>query len=322
MKGAGLNQHRSTRNRYWTMYMALGLVVLLFVVLRFFPIIKLFYMSLFNWNMASGVNKFLGFRNFVRMFSNSTFISALWRTIYIGFEILLITVPLALLLSNAIHRKIWAKGFAQTGLFIPYIMPMVPTVIIWKWLFNTEYGLVNYMLSFLGVSKLGWLSNGTLAEWAIVIITVWKNLGYCVLILTVGLAGISRTYYEAAEIDGASSRNTFFHITLPLLKPVLIYVSIIMLIRGFNVYTQAYILCSDASGSPGYVVRTLVYDMVENGFKFNKMGYAAAEAVVLFLIIFLLSMIQFVFGDEERMDRWRMKRHLRREQPIRKGCGC
>lgn len=321
MKSGVLSRRRSTQSRYWTMYAALGLVVLLFAVLRFFPIIKLFYMSQFNWNMASGVHKFLGFRNFVRMFSSATFLSALWRTIYIGFEILLITVPLGLLIANAIHRKIWAKGFVQTGLFIPYIMPMVPTVIIWKWLFNTEYGLVNYMLSFFGVSKMAWLTNGNLAEWAIVIITVWKNLGYCVLILTVGLAGISRTYYEAAEIDGSSASKTFLHITLPLLKPVLIYVSIIMLIRGFNVYTQAYILCSDASGSPGYVVRTVVYDMVENGFKFNKMGYAAAEAVVLFLFIFLFSVVQFVFGDDERIDKWRMKRNLRRERAVRKEAG-
>lgn len=296
------------------MYMALGAVVLLFAVLRFFPILKLFYISLFNWNMATGMTKFIGLQNFFRMFGNSAFLATLWRTVYMGFEILLITVPLGLLIANAINRKIIAKPAIQTGLFIPYIMPMVPSVIIWKWMFNTEYGLVNYLLSFAGIGKMSWLANGSLAEWAIVIITVWKNLGYCVLILTVGLAGISRTYYEAAEMDGASGWHTFWRITVPLLKPVLIYVSIIMLIRGFNVYTQAYILCSDASGSPGYVVRTLVYDMVENGFKFYQMGYAAAEAVVLFLIIFLFSVLQFIFGDEERMDRWRLARQARRER--------
>lgn len=313
MKSAGYTRkHTRVKNRNWTMYTALGAVVLLFAVLRFFPIIKLFYMSLFNWNMATGVTRFISFQNFARMFGSSAFLATLWRTVYMGFEILLITVPLGLLIANAIHTKVMAKPVIQTGLFIPYIMPMVPTVIIWKWLFNTEYGLVNYLLSFAGIGKMPWLANGNLAEWAIVIITVWKNLGYCVLILTVGLAGISRTYYEAAEIDGASGWHTFWRITLPLLKPVLIYVSIIMLIRGFNVYTQAYILCSDASGSPGYVVRTLVYDMVENGFKFYKMGYAAAEAVVLFLIIFLFSVVQFIFGDEDRMDRRRLARQARR----------
>lgn len=123
MKSGVLSRRRSTQSRYWTMYAALGLVVLLFAVLRFFPIIKLFYMSLFNWNMASGVHKFLGFRNFVRMFSSATFLSALWRTIYIGFEILLITVPLGLLIANAIHRKIWEKALSKPACLFPTSCP-------------------------------------------------------------------------------------------------------------------------------------------------------------------------------------------------------
>lgn len=305
---------KKRRTSYYPIYVILGVVVLLFAVLRLFPIFKVFYMSLFNWNMATGKKLFIGFTNFANMFSNPTFTAAMLRTIYMGFEILLITVPLALLIANAINKNFGkkTKAIIQTGLFIPYIVPMVPTVIIWKWLFNTKYGLVNYVLNLFGGASLAWLTNGFLAEQAIVIITVWKNLGYCVLIFCVGLAGIPQMYYEAAELDGSSPWKTFWHITLPQLRPVLIYVSIIMLIRGFNVYTQAYILCSDASGSPGYVVRTVVYDMVENGFKFYKMGYAAAESVALFAFMFLFSFIQFVFGDEEKMDAWKAKRRQRK----------
>ena len=300
---------RGGRTNFVPIYVLLGVVVLLFAVLRIFPIFKVFYMSLFDWNMAKGTQDFIGFKNFTDMFSDTTFTSAMLRTIYIGLEILIITVPLGLFIANAINKNFSRRSrtLVQTGLFIPYIVPMVPTVIMWKWLFNTKYGLINYVITLLGGSNLGWLNNGALAEQAIVIITVWKNLGYCVLIFSVGLAGIPRVYYEAAELDGASSGKTFWKITLPQLRPVLVYVSVIMLIRGFNVYTQAYILCSDASGSPGYVVRTVVYDMVENGFKFYKMGYAAAEAVALFVAMFLFSIVQFVFGDEERMDAWRSK---------------
>lgn len=309
-KNLSLPRLKKSRTSYFSVICILGMVVLLFAVLRLFPIFKVFYMSLFNWNMATGKKVFIGLTNFVNMFDNSTFRTAMFRTIYMGFEILLITVPLALLIANAINKNFStkAKALVQTGLFIPYIVPMVPTVIIWKWLFNTKYGLINYAISLFGGSSLTWLTNGLLAEQAIVIITVWKNLGYCVLIFCVGLAGIPQMYYEAAELDGSSPWKTFWHITIPQLRPVLIYVSIIMLIRGFNVYTQAYILCSDASGSPGYVVRTVVYDMVENGFKFYKMGYAAAESVALFAFMFLFSVIQFVFGDEERMDSWKAKR--------------
>lgn len=306
---------KGRRTNYLSIYIALGIVVLLFGILRLFPIFKVFYMSLFNWNMATGVKKFIGFSNFSNMLSNSTFKAAMLRTIYMGFEILIITVPAALLIANAINKNFsrTGKAIVQTGLFIPYIVPMVPTVIIWKWLFNTKYGLINYLITLFGGSSLSWLTNGLLAEQAIVIITVWKNLGYCVLIFCVGLAGIPQMYYEAAELDGSSPWKTFWHITLPQLRPVLIYISIIMLIRGFNVYTQAYILCSDASGSPGYVVRTVVYDMVENGFKFYKMGYAAAESVALFAFMFLFSLIQFVFGDEEKMDAWKAKRRSKKK---------
>ena len=312
-KKLSLPRLKKGRTSYFSVFCILGIVVLLFAVLRLFPIFKVFYMSLFNWNMATGKKVFIGLTNFVNMFDNSTFRAAMFRTIYMGFEILLITVPLALLIANAINKNFGtkAKALVQTGLFIPYIVPMVPTVIIWKWLFNTKYGLINYAINLFGGSSLAWLTNGLLAEQAIVIITVWKNLGYCVLIFCVGLAGIPQMYYEAAELDGSSPWKTFWHITIPQLRPVLIYVSIIMLIRGFNVYTQAYILCSDASGSPGYVVRTVVYDMVENGFKFYKMGYAAAESVALFAFMFLFSVIQFVFGDEEKMDSWKAKRRQR-----------
>lgn len=304
----GLHKLRSS---YVPIYAALGIVVLLFAVLRLFPIFKVFYMSLFNWNMATGVKKFIGFTNFTNMLDNSTFKAAMWRTIYMGFEVLVITVPLALLIANAINRNFWGRTLVQTGLFIPYIVPMVPSVIIWKWMFNTKYGLVNYVLELFGGTGLAWLSDAALAEQAIVIITVWKNLGYCVLILSVGLAGIPKMYYEAAELDGASVWKTFWHITMPQLKPVLIYISIIMLIRGFNLYTQAYILCSDASGAPGYVVRTVVYDMVENGFKFYKMGYAAAESVALFAFMLLFSLVQFTFGNEEKMDELKARRRAR-----------
>ena len=295
-------------------YACFAMVILLFTILRFYPILKVFYMSLFNWNMATGSTKFIGMVNFENMFSNATFLGALWRTIYIGFAILLISLPVSLLIAVMIYRNFIGKSFVQTALFIPYIRPMVPVVVIWKWLFNTRYGLVNYVLNTFGFDSLPWLTQGNLAEWAIIIITIWKNLGYCVLILTVGMAGISRVYYEAADIDGASWWYTFWHITLPLLKPILVYTSVIMLIRGFNVYTQAYILCSDSSGSPGYIVRVLVYDLMENGFRFFKMGYAAAEAVVLFVIVLILSLVQFTVTNDGFVDRINVFRRNIREK--------
>lgn len=298
-----INRKRSiSRVKYKSMYLGLTVIMLLFAYLRIFPIFKIFFMSMFNWNMATDAKEFIGLGNYSTMLKDSTFRGALYITFYIGLAIVLITVPLALAIAYAIHRNIKFKSYFETCFFIPYIIPMVPVVIMWKWIFNTKYGLLNYALSFLGIDKMAWLTNSDLAPWAIVIITVWKNLGYCILILSVGLAGIPRDYYEAAEIDGASAWAQFKRIALPLLMPVIVYVTVIMMIRGFNVYTQAYILASDSSGSPGYVVRVVVYDMMENGFRFFKMGYAAAEAVILFLIIFALTFVQIIWGNEDRRD--------------------
>lgn len=302
-----LKRKNHIRTQRWSIYLGLAVVLLLFSYLRFYPILKVFFMSLFNWNMATDTAVFIGFDNFVRMFTDKTFLGALYRTIYMGFAILLVTLPVSLCVAAAIHRNIYGKAFFEASFFIPYIIPMVPVVIIWKWIFNTKYGLLNYFLSWFGIENLPWLTNSHLAEWAIVIITIWKNLGYCILIFSVGLAGISKEYYEAAEIDGATPLRTFRHITLPLLMPIIVFISVIILIRGFNVYTQAYILSSDSSGSPGYIVRVIVFDMIENGFRFFKMGYAAAEAVVLFAIVFLLSIVQLFFGSEERRDKWRIR---------------
>ena len=121
---------------------------------------------------------------------------------------------------------------------------------------------------------------------------IWKNIGYNVLIFLVGLRGIPRSYYEAAAIDGANTSQSFRHISLPLLKPITVYVSVTTLIKGYNVYSLVKILASDVQGAPSYLVRVLVYDMIENGFRFYKMGYASAEAVILFAIVIVLTLAQ------------------------------
>jgi multiple sugar transport system permease protein len=130
---------------------------------------------------------------------------------------------------------------------------------------------------------------------AVIILSVWKQLGYNMIILLVGMRAIPRLYQEAAAVDGASAWQQFRHITLPLLAPVTLFVIVITTISSYNVFTQVYVLASDVQGAPGKLVRVIVYDIFENGFRFFKMGYAAAEAVYLFLIVIVLTIIQFRF---------------------------
>ncbi|MEN6314863.1 MAG: sugar ABC transporter permease [Clostridiaceae bacterium] len=273
-------------------------IMLLYTYLRFVPIFSTFYISFHNWNMVSSKKPFIGLENYRKLFQNPLFIDVLKNTTIIAFSILIITLPLSLIVANALISKVKTKSFFESIYFLPVIMPMVPITIAWKGILGTNNGIFNYFLSFFGIKPLAWMTDPTLAIVSVIIITVWKNLGYNMLIFSVGLTGISREYYEAASIDGATGFKSFRYITIPLLKPVTLFISIMTLIKGYNVFSTVYILASDTQGSPGYIVRVLVYDMFENGFRFFKMGLASAEAVILFMIVFALTLIQFTLNKE------------------------
>jgi len=284
---------------HWFCIVGLTPIMLLYSYLRFIPILKTFYMSLFDWDMVSIRKPFIGFANYTEMFQNETFLISLKNTTIIAFGILLFSVPLALLVANGLVKKIRFQSWYEAIYFLPVIAPMVPVTVIWKWILDANHGLLNYFLSFFGVSPKAWLLHPSLAIMSIIMLTVWKTIGYNMLIFLVGLKGISKEYYEAASIDGATGAKAFLYITLPILKPITVFVSVITLIHGYNVFSQVYILASDVQGAPGYVVRVLVYDMIENGFRFFKMGYASAEAIILFIIVFTLTLIQMGLAKEK-----------------------
>ena len=172
---------------------------------------------------------------------------------------------------------------------------MVPVTLGWREIFNYNHGVLNAALGVFGIAKQPWLSDPTMALAAVVILSVWKQVGYNMIILLVGMRAIPIIYHEAAAVDGASAWQQFRKITMPLLAPVTLFVVVITTISAYNVFTQVYVLASDVQGAPGKLVRVLVYDIFENGFRFFKMGYAASEAVYLFLIIMALTIIQFRF---------------------------
>lgn len=278
--------------------LGLAPILALYTYLRFVPIFESFYLSFHKWDLVKKVKPFVGFDNYRKLFKAEFFRSALSNTTIIAFAILLLTVPLSLIIANALISKVKFKSFFESIYFLPVIMPMVPVTIAWKQLLDADYGIINYFLSFFGVEPLAWMLDPKLALISVIIITVWKEVGYNMLIFSVGLTGIPKEYYEAASIDGASGVGRFIHITVPLLKPVTLFVSIMTLIKGFNVFSTVYVLASDTQGSPGYLVRVLVYDLYENAFRFFNMGYASAEAVILFIIVLILTLIQFGVSRE------------------------
>ncbi|MEN6594074.1 MAG: sugar ABC transporter permease [Clostridiaceae bacterium] len=299
----------------WFIIAGLLPILAVYTYLRFVPIAKTVYMSFFNWDYVTNNNVFINITNYVNMFKNQQFVTSLVNTTIIAFAMFVIIMPLSMLIANALNSAIKFRAWYEALYFLPVIMPMVPITIIWKWILNTDYGLLNWFLSIFGVAKTAWLTSATPAIIVVIAIMVWKNIGYNVLIFLVGLRGIPRSYYEAAAIDGANSSQSFRHISIPLLKPITVYVSVTTLIKGYNVYSLVKILASDVQGAPSYLVRVLVYDMIENGFRFYKMGYASAEAVILFIIVIVLTLAQMlVLRESDGVKRTQRLMKTRRTQ--------
>lgn len=293
---------------HWFVLIGLAPVLALYAYLRFIPIVQTIRISFFQWDLISASKPFIGLRNYTDLFQSETFWLALKNTTIIAFGILVFSVPASMIIAYLLSRGIRFKTFFEALYFLPYITPMVPVAMTWKWILDSNQGLLNYFLSFFGIPPQAWLFDTRLAIVSVILLTVWKTLGYNMIIFTVGMTGISKEHYEAAAIDGATGYKAFRYITVPLLKPITVFVSIITLIHGYNVFSQIYILASDIQGSPGYLVRVLVYDMIENGFRYYLMGYAAAEAVVLFLIVLVLTLVQLWLARERGGGRgWRKK---------------
>ncbi len=283
--------------RYRFVAIVLTPVMLLFLYLRVVPTAQAFLMSFFDWKLIKPADKFVGLDNYVKLLGDHNFREAFFNTTLFAVATTIVSVLLALLLAAFLARVVTGRlgGAIELLYFAPVLVPMVPVTLGWREIFNYDHGILNSALGLVGIQKQPWLSDPQMALVAVIILSVWKQLGYNLIILLVGMRAIPREFHEAAAVDGAGAWSQFRHITLPLLRPVTLFVIVITTISAYNVFTQVYVLASDVQGSPGRLVRVLVYDIFENGFRFFKMGYASAEAVYLFLIILALTIIQFRF---------------------------
>jgi len=288
---------RRTWLRWRFAYLVLLPTLILFTYLRVFPTAWAFVMSFFEWGLVKPAEKFVGLDNYSNLLSDKNFQTALFNTTVFAFATTILSVVLAIALAAVLARGVRGRtgGLIELLYFAPVLVPMVPVTLGWREIFNYNHGVLNSFLGIFGINRVPWLSDPTMALVAVIILSVWKQVGYNMIILIVGMRVIPRVYDEAAAVDGASAWQRFRHITMPLLAPVTLFVIVITTIASYNVFTQVYVLASDVQGAPGRLVRVIVYDLFENGFRFFKMGYASAEAVYLFLIILVLTLIQFRF---------------------------
>lgn len=297
-----MNKKRKRLNNFYLFcYIGLLPAILLYVIFRIIPIVDTFRLSFYSWSVLGVGNRFIGLQNYFKLFQDKLFITALVNTtlfaVFVVFFSVVISLALAIMLNNKRMERF--SPIYELIYFLPVVTPMVPVAVMWKWIYDPQYGLLNYFLSLFGISPKAWLVYPDLALYAIVIMSVWKIVGYYMMIFLVGLKNISKEYYEAALIDGAVGWQVFRYITLPLLRPIVLYVLVVATIQAFNVFTQVYVMTSDVQGAPGRLVRVLVYDIYENGFRYFKMGYASAEAVILLLIVLVLTVFEFrVMGKE------------------------
>jgi multiple sugar transport system permease protein len=277
-------------------------ITALYVIIRIIPICETIYMSFFNWNLAKPIKPFIGLTNFQNLFTDELFLSALQNTIWYAFVTVTITLAISLLLAVLLNRTMkWKMDAAYKFLyFLPVIPTLVPVSVVWKWIYDPSYGILNYVISWFGMKPQGWLINPKLAMWSIIIMSVWKGIGYYMVLFLVGLQEIPVSLYEAADIDGSSARQKFRYITIPLLRPMILFNLVMATMSAFNVFAPVYVMTTGEQGAAANPVRVIVYDMYENGFRYMKFGYASAEAVILLLIVVVFTLIQFkVFRIDE-----------------------
>ncbi|WP_062200386.1 carbohydrate ABC transporter permease [Demequina salsinemoris] len=259
------------------------------VVFLLFPMAFSIYASFTNWN-GIGNMTFIGLDNYTRLLQDQYFWKALYNTVFymIGIPI---GLALSLLLALALSRKIRGRTFFRTVYYIPVISSLAAIAILWQWAYNGDFGLVNQALALVGIEGPNWLADPVWAKPAIIIMTVWKGLGYSMLLYLAAVQAVPRSLYEAAALDGANGWKRFTKITWPMVRPVTFFLVVTNIIGGSMIFTEINIMTS--TGGPSFSTASLVWYVWNQAFRNLSMGYATAMALVLGILVLIVTAIQF-----------------------------
>lgn len=276
-------------------YILIAPIVVIFALFMVYPILRSLYLSFFE--LVSGSYEFVGFQNYVTLFKDETF----WKSLFNTFIFLIVQVPVmiggALLIAVAIEQKfIKGRAFFRTTIFLPSVTALVAYALVFKVLLNGDHGLINYVIELFGGKGVNWFYEEWPARFAIIISITWRWLGYNMIILMAGIQSISNDLMEAADIDGATFWHKLFYITIPMVKPIILFCTITSTIGTLQLFDEPYIL---TAGGPNYATITMGQYLYDNGFRYLKFGYASAIGYVMTVIIALLSVFQFKATKEE-----------------------
>jgi multiple sugar transport system permease protein len=271
-----------------------GLIGLL--VFNIWPMLQTFYFSFTEWGPFGGA-EWTGLANYRALFHGPEFLMALRNTLVYTVLSVSITEAIALVLAVLLNQKLRGMSVYRTLYFIPVVTMPVAIGLVWRWLYNSDYGIINYLLGLVGIQGANWLSDPDLALYAIVVVGVWSGLGYALVLFLAGLQTIPAEYYDAASVDGAGALVKFFRITLPLLSPTVFFVTVISLINSLQVFDLIFVMISSGRGASTSPVidqtQSLVYLFYKNTFVINEQGEGAAVVLTLFIIIVLITLAQF-----------------------------
>lgn len=267
----------------------ISLPLLSLIIMMYYPIIRSFFISFFEWNLLQKP-KFIGIENYKTLIHDEVFKQALTNT----FKWVIIYVPMStitsFLLALLLDRKLKGAGFFRTLYYLPVVCPIVVVSLLFVWIYNTDYGILNFILKNLfHMDPIGWLTDSKYSLFAIAIMSVWKWAGYNMLIFLSALQGIDESLYEAAAIDGITPWRKLIDIKIPLVMPSIYFVMLTAVIDAFQIFTEIFIM---TKGGPGYSTYTVSYYLWSNAFEYSKMGYACAMAAVMFVIILSITLIQ------------------------------
>lgn len=261
-------------------------------IFTLYPVINVFLISFKEgYRVLTGAFESFGIANYQTVINDPYFVSAFKNTAIYVLVVVPVSTCLSIVIATLLNQKIKLQGLFQTAYFLPMVTSVTAVGLAWKWMYNYDYGIINYFLSLFNISSINWLNDASWGLPALIIYGVWSILPFTIILLLSGLQNINPLYYTAAKVDGASTLRTFFRITVPLLAPTIGLVLIVNMISTFKVFTELFPLFN---GKPGvaYTLYTVVYYIYDMFYIKWKLGPAAAAAVILFFVIFVLTMIQ------------------------------
>jgi multiple sugar transport system permease protein len=274
----------------WTAWLFITPAALGVIIFQLYPTLFSLYISFTRWNLLSPA-KWIGFQNYIELFTTDRFFAkATANTLWYGIGTVIAGIAFGLFFGVLLNQGIRFKYIYRAIYFIPVVAPTVAVALLWAWLYDSQFGIINGLLRMVGVKGPNWLGSTQWALPSIIIQAIWAGLGFNIIIFLAGLQGISQEYYEAAEIDGANPLQKFFSITLPLLSPTTFFVLVTGVIGAFQVFDVPFIM---TGGGPANATQTVVMLVYSNAFRIQKMGLAAAISYIIFLVILILTFLNF-----------------------------